>query len=256
MVAVPLYNMRINTVLAVFRKRGFLLPAVVIGVTLFASCGGGEELPRDAGAEVTTSVGGTSLTPYTADRDHLWNRLHRSLFLRTDNEGRPRVHSTDPLLYRGGTFLLEGKPHRRAVALLDELLAARVDQMIRDPLKRLFFQRDLWAAFDYVAWYPDDWVHHSRYEPAAIALRTRLARIIGRLSLADREMNALPDNYALAVKTGEFSTDHDAEHPKRPFLPPDLFDPAGPWVRFHDRNGEPMAHEHFQACLLYTSRCV
>jgi hypothetical protein len=171
--------------------------------------------------------------------------LHRALFVRVTTDGRQRVHGTDPLLYRGGTFLLEGEPHRRAVALLDQLLAEPGERWIDDPLKRLFFQRDLWAAFDYVAWYPDDWVHHTRHEPAAIALRTRLARMIGRLALNDREIAALPDNYALAVKSKQYPAAHDPDHFERPFLPADLFDPAGPWVRFHETTAQPMARQHF-----------
>jgi hypothetical protein len=146
----------------------------------------------------------------------LWNRLHQALFVREAPDGSRRVHSTDPLLYRGGTFLLEGQPHRRAVALLDRFLAGPGDRLIDDPLKRLIFQRDLWAAFDYVAWYPDDWVHHSRHEPAAVALRTRLAKVVGRLALGDREIAALPDNYALAVKSKRYPTAHDPKHPERP----------------------------------------
>ncbi len=185
-------------------------------------------------------------TPYDRNADHLWNRLQRSLFVRHDANGKSYIHSTDPLLYSGGTFLLEGEPHRRAVALLDEFLAAPDDASIRDPLKRLVFQRDLWAAFDYVAWYPDDWVHDTRNEPAAIALRSRLAGAIGRLSLTDREIEALPDNYALAVKSMKFQAEHDPRHPERPFLPADLFDPAGTWVRFHQRTAAPMAQQHFK----------
>src|SRR5439155_20252126 len=108
--------------------------------------------------------------------------------------------------------------------------AAPADRTIDDPLQRLFFQHDLWAAFDYAAWYPDDWVFKSRYEPAAVALRNRLAKVIGRVALGDRELAALPDNYALAVQSRQYPTDHDPQHPGRPFLPADLFDPAGPWV--------------------------
>jgi hypothetical protein len=184
------------------------------------------------------------LSPYGDDPDHLWNRLHQALFVREEADGTRRVHTADPLLYRGGTFLLEGEPHRRAVALLDQLLAGSDERAIH-PLKRLFFQRDLWAAFDYVAWYPDDWVHHSRHEPAAVALRNRLARLIGRLALDDHEIDALPDNYALAVKSNQYPPDHDPEHSERPFLPPNLFDPTGPWVRFHATTAEPMARQHF-----------
>src|SRR5207253_1804419 len=99
--------------------------------------------------------------------------------------------------------------------------------------------------FDYAAWYPDDWVYKSRYEPAAIALRTRLAKAVGRLALGGRELAALSDNYALAQKSRQFPADYDPKHPEQPFLPADLFDPAGPWVRFHETTAAPMAGEHF-----------
>lgn len=44
-----------------------------------------------------------------------------------------------------------------------------------------------------------------------------------------------------------YPPDHDPVHPERPFLPPDLFDPAGPWVRFHEATATPMTEEHFAA---------
>src|SRR5205814_8041230 len=155
------------------------------------------------------------------------------------------VHSIEPLLYRGGTYLLEGESHSEAIATLDQFLVKPDDRPINDPLKRLFFQHDLWAAFDYAAWYPDEWVFSSRYEPAAIALRHRLAKAIGRLALDDHDLDALPDNYALTVKSKKYPTEYDAAHHDRPFLPADLFDPAGPWVRFHDTTQKPMAERHF-----------
>ena len=65
--------------------------------------------------------------------------------------------------------------------------------------------------------------------------------MIGGLALSDRELAALPDNYALAVKSKQYAAAYDAEHPDRPFLPPDLFDAAGPWVRFHETTAKPMA---------------
>ena len=177
--------------------------------------------------------------PYSSDRDHPWNKLHRVLFVREAREGGRRVHTTDPLLYRGGSFLFTGESHRQAVAILDTF------ETTGEPLKRLVLQRDLWAAFDYSAWEPDEWVLKSKYEPGAIALRNRLAKVIGRLALADRELAALPDNYALAVKSNEYLAAHDPKHPRRPFLPADLFDPTGPWVQFHEYTAKPMAQKHF-----------
>lgn len=185
--------------------------------------------------------------PYSVDPKHPWNLLHQALFVRTTAAGGRVVHTIDPLLYRGGTHLLIGEPHERAISLLDRFSAASEARSIHDPVKRLFFQRDLWAAFDYAAWYPDDWMFKSKHEPAAIALRNRLAKAIGQLSLTDREFAALPDNYALAVRSREFAAGHDPKRPERPFLPPDLFDSEGPWVRFHEVDWHPMAERHFEA---------
>jgi len=202
--------------------------------------------PMDGPPREVTGPSDVKFAPYSADPDHLWNRLHQGLFVRIQPDGSRRVHSTDPFLYRYGTFLLEGEGHSRAVALLDEFLSRPDDRDIDNPLKQLFLQRDLWATFDYAAWVPDEWVHHSKHEPAAIALRTRLASAVARLALSDREIAALPDNCALAVTSKEYPAAPDAGHPERPFLPADLFDPAGPWVPFHDMTTAPMARRHFQ----------
>ena len=182
---------------------------------------------------------------YAADADHPWNKLHQPLFVRHTPDGSRHIHSTDPLLYRGGTFLLEGESHRKALAVLDQFLTVSGDRPVNDPLKRLYLQRDLWAAFDYSAWYPDDWVFQSKYEPAAIALRTRLAKAVGKLALGERELTGLPDNYGMALKSKQYSTTYDPKHPERPFLPSDLFDPTGQWVRFHEQTALPMAQKHF-----------
>jgi hypothetical protein len=223
------------------------LAAVIAGLLTGAAPSGGGEGREEPATRPATQPPDARLAPYAPDADHLWNRLHQALFVREAVDGSRRIHSTDPLLYRGGRFLFEGEPHRRAITLLDQFVAGPGERPIDDPLKRLFFQRDLWAAFDYAAWYPDDWVFKSKYVPAAIALRNRLAKVIGRLALGDRELAALPDNYALAVKSKQHLADHDPEHPERAFLPADLFDPNGPWVRFHDTAGAgPMTRRHFE----------
>src|SRR4051812_7387236 len=64
------------------------------------------------------------ISPYAPGADHVWNRLHRALFVRTAPDGSQRVHEVDPLLYSGGTFLVHGDAQRQAVATLDEWLAA------------------------------------------------------------------------------------------------------------------------------------
>src|SRR3954454_10492463 len=72
--------------------------------------------------------------PYSSDPDHPWNKLHRVLFVREAREGGRRVHTTDPLLYRGGSFLFAGESHRQAVTILDKF------EPTGEPLKRLVLQ--------------------------------------------------------------------------------------------------------------------
>lgn len=232
--------------MTVSRRR--LARAGVVASGIFAALVGWADvvISAEPPAAPTAPTADLRLTvPYAANPEHVWNRLHRALFVRTAPDGTNRTHDTDPLLYTGGTFLLEGEPHRRAIAALDQFLATPLGEA-DTPAQRLMLQHDLWAAFDYAAWYPDDWVNHTRYEPAARALRGQLAKAIGRLALDQREIEALPDNYALAAKSAQFAAAHDPKHPETPFLPPDLFDPAGPWVRFHETTAEPMAEQHFR----------
>jgi len=91
------------------------------------------------------------LRPYAAEGNHPWNRVHDALFVRQRSDRQRRAHLIDPYLYQGGTYLLVGESHRQAVAVLDEFLASHGEQLIDEPRKRLMFERDLWAAFDYVA---------------------------------------------------------------------------------------------------------
>lgn len=223
------------------RTATLMISAGVVLLTAFGRSPAADPPPAPAPRPVDPRF-----APYSDDPDHPWNRLHQALFIRRTPDGVRHVHTTDPLLYRGGTFLLEGESHRRALAAVDRFLADPGRPPITDPVRRLFLQHDLWAAFDYAAWYPDDWVFKSEHEPAAVVLRSRLAVAVGRLALDGREIAALPDNYALAVRSGRYAAAHDPGHPDRPFLPPDLFDPAGPWVRFHETTPEPMARLHYE----------
>lgn len=180
---------------------------------------------------------------YDADPNHLLNRLHVALFERTRLDGlrgsHVELHSPDPFLYQQNfDFLYEGESHANALKLLDEAAAQYAGRALESPVKRMYLQHDLWAAFDHFAWVVDDWVYRSAKEPAAIAMRTRLAKVIGELLLTQAQFAALPDNYALAVNSKAFPTAYDPANPQAAFLPPDLFDEKGPWVRL-------MSNEHW-----------
>lgn len=212
---------------------------------LFGVCSATPRIPGRAEDAVTEPS--STLAPYSRDRNHLWNRLHQTLFARTTADGQRHIHSTDPLLYRGGKFLLTGGTHRKAVSILNEFLATDSASIkTQSAVQRTMLQRDLWGAFDYVAWYPDEWVHRSRYEPAAMRLRSRLASAIGRLSLTEGEIAGLNDNYELAVTSEDFAPEYDPQKPEKAFLPADLFDSDGGWVRFRDSGTRTHQQKHFQ----------
>jgi hypothetical protein len=171
----------------------------------------------------------TSLWSYDANPDHPWNRLNRSLFVRTSADGREFTHHLDPLYWPTTKHLLKEPSHHRAIAALDDFIAKKDDAAIQDPLKRALLLRDLWALFDWNAWTADDWVHLSEHAPASRALRERLAIIIKRLALTGEQIQALPDNYSQAVQSKAFPARHEKG---TAFLPPDLFSAEGPWVNF------------------------
>jgi hypothetical protein len=143
--------------------------------------------------------------------------------------------------------LLEGPSHERAIALLDDFLRRRADQLIRDPVKRAVLQRDLWAVFGMTAgtgatrvWQQGDQVlsagiedtgdEHFGTKRARRELQRRLVAVMRRIALSPIEIAALPDNLLQAVHSGSFPASYDPVHPKRAFLPVDLPQGDGPWV--------------------------
>jgi hypothetical protein len=199
------------------------------------------------------SVGTSDRTPperplYHADPEHLWNRLHEALFVRVGPDGRAYGQDRlEPLLWRGSRHLLEGPSHRRALALLEELLKDQGEKRVEDPVKRAVLQRDLWLVFQ--------WLEGDHWKPAALKpeevqaardrLRRPLATVIRRLALTPEQIQKLPDTYAAAVASGAFAKRFDPEHPDQPYLPADLFAADGPWVCVGRPDG-PVAPEHLR----------
>src|SRR5689334_15308034 len=91
------------------------------------------------------------LAVYHPDREHLWNRLHDSLFAREGSDGR--VYGQDrlePLIWPHSKHLLEEQSHKRAASILEEFLEQHGEKLIEDPLKRAILQRDLWLLFNWL----------------------------------------------------------------------------------------------------------
>jgi hypothetical protein len=175
---------------------------------------------------------------YDPDPDHLWNRVFRQLYRRVAaNREEYGSDVLDPLLWLDTTYLLNGVSHQQAIQVLDEFLSTHAENLIRDPLKRAMFQRDVWAVFDWLA---------SRAEPYPLqrkVLETRLAQIIRRVALSKEEILSLPDNYALEVEANTFPANVSADHPETAFLPSDIFQPDSAWVPM-GREGGPVAMTH------------
>jgi hypothetical protein len=165
---------------------------------------------------------------FNSDPLHVSNQLYRQLHVRTDPGGKEYgFDALDPLLSLETNYLLSGESHSRALVLADKFLRTHAERQISDPAKRAILQRDLWAVFDW-ADQParGDLAHQGKRRE----LMARLAPIIRRLALSPEELAALPDTYAFTLKNHEFPEKYDPANPDQAFLPPDLFDPNGPWV--------------------------
>ena len=184
---------------------------------------------------------GSVWSVYDPDPAHLWNRVFRQLYRRTTAAGQEYgANELDPLLWQDTTHLLEENSHRPAVRVLDEFLASSAESLIRDPLHRAMFQRDLWAVFDWLA------AQAQPFPAQRWALKSRLAQIIKRVALSKEEILSLPDNYVLAIESSMYPSEFQAGSPKEAFLPADLFHPQSAWVPL-GREGGPTAMTHTEA---------
>ena len=175
---------------------------------------------------------------YDPDPNHLCNRLYRALYQRVARNGREYGYDElDPILWRTSKYLLAGQSYQKASTLLDEFLSTHAEKTINDPLKRVIFQRDLWAIFD---WTTEVQIN----SPEKLNLQIKLAEVMKRLALSRVEILSLPDAYKDAASSKEFAAIYDLNKRERPFLPPDLFDPQGPWVKLSGRGNVPIAMTH------------
>jgi len=221
---------------------------------------------------------------YDRDHGHLWNRLFAALYIRSSELASRSPDSPEMTLYERDLKMRNGKvppgpvvrrieggdvmefpawprtryysepaTFERVDKLLDEFLGSAGEKLIVDPVKRVFFQHDLWAVFDHlinqnIARYGDADLARRRSDvpafevapedlqwddPQVFARRETLCRklavIIQRLALPRAALEALPDNYAAAVQSGRFDTQHEFD-PRRDYLPPGLLTQPGEWV--------------------------
>jgi hypothetical protein len=238
-------------------KFGVPLIAVLVCAWVGASFGQHEGKPHAPGEEPGAEP--RAAGPYDPDPKHLWNRLHLALHVRLTEQRGGEEHllpedraydpdELDPSLWHHARYLLNGRGHKPALTVLDEFRSENGEKLVADPLKKALLQRDLWAVFDWCA--GPGWEtapnKKDRFRTERRALATRLAPIIRRLSLTADQIKQLPDNYADALSANTFPAQFDAKHPDKPFLPPDLWEPKGPWVLLGDRGNQPLAQTHLR----------
>jgi hypothetical protein len=149
---------------------------------------------------------------YSSDPSHLWNRLYRAMAIRTFDGVSYGADIAEP-------YSDDFESREQLISTLDEFLRAKEESSLPAGVRRALLLNDVWTAFDTSTVHGDS------------ELRSRLARAIERLRMPMSDIARLEDNYAAAVKTRQFPKNFDPAHPDVPFLPPDLFDPAGPWVQ-------------------------
>jgi hypothetical protein len=189
---------------------------------------------------------GKAVALYDPNPAHIWNRLYDALLIREDPAGsKYGEDSLDPLLWMNSEHLLAQPSHQRALRVLDEFLQGHAENQIHDPVKRAILQRDLWAVFDWSV-LREALTQGPTYDEEKRELQTRLAEVLRRLALTPEEIASLPANYGRAVASAAFAKEYDPLHRDRTFLPPDLFDPSGPWVCINGNSyfGQPVAIEH------------
>ncbi len=170
-----------------------------------------------------------SLPIYDKNPAQIWNRLYIALRVRADQQGNIYgADSLDPMLWQKSEQLLSQPSHEVALRVMDEFLRTHAETEIQDPLKKALLQHDVWAVFDWSV--ARSTIKPPRYAKEIRELQTRLAEVLRRVALTPAQIKSLPDNYAQAVASGAFAAQYDPAQPQKPFLPPDLFDPSGPWV--------------------------
>jgi hypothetical protein len=158
---------------------------------------------------------------YDADPGHVANRLYRALYSwKGDQEATPSHWPRQKVTYDSASLK----------SLLDELLQLNVAKEFPDPVKRVFLQRDLWMAFDWLA-----------QQPAVAGgenpvIQRKLARGIEHLALPLAQLRQLPDNYEEQLGSDAYPIEFDHGAPNTPYLPAGLFARTGSWIMVGDRD--------------------
>jgi hypothetical protein len=211
-----------------------------IGLLLLNSGSAVNRPPRAVTSRVAHSLTSDSPPPlYDKDPGHLWNRLFAALYIRRgpatgrtgDLPAEPFVGGDviDFLAWPRTTYWSEPQTAARLNRLFDEFLTQKPANRIADPLKRAVMLRDLWAVYDFLTGQNIARFGSLETRKRREAMCRRLAKMIESLALTRPEIAVLPDNYAMAVKSGRFAAAHGFDA-RRNYLPSGLFARPDEWA--------------------------
>jgi len=176
---------------------------------------------------------------YSRDPNHLWNRMFAAFYVRSshlpngpDGSRIKRIEGGDVIDFLGWaqtTYWSEPVVTKRLNKLLDEYIEDDGSRLIKDPLRRALFLRDMWSAYDYLIGQTIRRKGSAEVRATRDVLCRKLAKVIQSLTLPNTAINALPDTYAKALASGRFHTSSPLD-PKKNYLPLGLMAKSKEWV--------------------------
>jgi hypothetical protein len=157
-------------------------------------------------------------TFFSEDPQHPWNQLYGMLFLRPGLDGQIYgENEVDPLYWPETRYLLDGAVNKRAVKLLDGFNHGQAAGSMKDPIRRAWLQRQLWALFDHLVN-----VDIEAPSPSTLELSEKILQIMKNVALTHEAIATLPDNLVTEIANRDYPADFDPAQSEKPFLPSGL----------------------------------
>jgi hypothetical protein len=219
--------------------RNYLLISILIAAAIRAAASPSPDLP--AAPQGTNAA----LAVYDPDPNHLWNRVFSTFYQQhieirfvgsTNNNSfatnppptqlwvGPDV--VDPPIFRSPNLIVDQREFVRCNAVLEEFLQQHGERLIRDPVKRAVFQRDLWAVFDIVQ--SDENTSWTSRQKRRETMGRNLAQIMSSVALTRAEIEALPNTFRDAIASEAFSS--EPNRGQYNLLATDLLNPQSDWI--------------------------
>lgn len=198
-----------------------------------------DEFFHHSGPLAGTLKSAAALPLFDADATHLWNRMYSAFYIRPrrfpaneKQEAMVRFEGGDVIEFLAwGTtkYWSSTVVFQKVNPLLDEFLDQQGAGLISDPLKRVVFQHDIWAAYDHLIDLNNRRVGDLQTRQRRTTLCQKLAKCMQQLAVSAEELNRLPNTYAVALESGAFVPRHNFDATVN-YLPHGLLDDADEWV--------------------------